>query len=313
MVYKFEDGYRPEWSTPTRLVLDFSANDDEGKFTSMSLRARFGRKTLTATGIPDVVAPRIVPLDRWAYEPSDKLYYSEDLPSWSLPRHFGFSEALRPGWSIALENDAGDHFEVAASNERDLATGFDVVQFFPPGFHWVVTGRDFAGNALEASQPYPSTLPDVDSGTFEVGDSWLSCDSPDLQFLDSCVATVPPDNDDVPALSGERSLLIGQGGVTLRIARMNGASKLLFQARLLRYSDPPAPIVYAYIQALDAGSSARKSSQVTLWSVDPELSSATSSVSLAREVSLDLPAGTGDVLLELDSYPSLWIDSVRTE
>ncbi len=313
MVYYFEDSYRPAWPTPKRLALRFAGKDEHSQVTSMSVSADFdsedGAQTLTTAGARDVNAPSIAESEPWVYDSMDKSYYLEDdVPTWRLPRHFDFTEALLPGWSVALENDAGDHFEVARSNGVALAPGFDVVQFFPPGFHWVITGRDFAGNVLEASSTYRSELPAVDSGSFETDDRWRACDPAIDQELESCVGAAVPGHADLPALAGTRSLFIGSGRVTLRIARTSGATKLLFIGRLTG-----STWLRSDIQALDAGSSARTSRLIESWPLDAASTSGQPPLSLPQEVSIKLPPGSEDVLLSLAAGSAIWLDAVHTE
>jgi hypothetical protein len=63
---------------------------------------------------------------------------------------------------------------------------------------------------------------------------------------------------------------------------------------------------------MDAGSSAGVDQPLDEWSVDPDLSSFSHWVTLPQDVSLQLPPGSGDVLLTL-SPARIWLDSVRTE
>ena len=114
------------------------------------------------------------------------------------------------------------------------------------------------------------------------------------------------------ALTGTRSLFVGIGNVTLRIARTSGATKLLFRARLLS-APQEAGSISSYIQALDAGSSANASQLVESWPLDPNLSTSQSQVSLPQEVSLKLPPGSSDLMLSLASASAIWLDAVHTE
>lgn len=350
LAYEFEEEEAVALPQPDSMELVFSGSDPDGKPSSIEIRAHFGASRyldaahLSAYGKRDHEPPTLRALP--AYDVVPKLDQDpfpltvSNIPSepatfvptywfpWDLPRSFVFSEAIKPGWSVAIEDAAGTLVQLAESNGSEFEIGFDVARYYSEGYRWVVQGEDLAGNALEVAQPYPAReLPLVD-GTFESTTPLAShnyfafiahggfkeavtCDEQAYLEL-PCVGSSAPQHPETTALAGNSSLWFA-GTVFLRIARQPDATVVTFDA--LAATGPVASLRVA-VMSLDVGTSVGPA----YLDVDGEaLEPGAEEVRPVRTFTLPVASGTGDVLVGIQA-PGVWyaeealgIDSLRTE
>lgn len=328
IAHVFEEEVAPTWMMPSDLELSFAArtcppNELSAHFAfAESSRApchadpcpaEYEAQGIDTKAARDVQPPHVTDATWFEYSPADHGYFPRSLPDWQPPRHFEFSEALQPGWVVSVIDDVGKSWEVARDGQGAGAVGgFDVWQFFPPGSHWSVKGRDLAGNAFADDRAYPMYLSDTSDGQFE-GTTSDAEQGVEPYCYGSYGGFTAARNalDGFPILAGDQSLEV-ECGVAMRIARVANATELRFMARI--YSTPPQELgtLSVTVQPLDPGAAAALSTEIGGWTADAAHSTGNSVVSDARELSIPLPAGSKDVMLAFTSHHFL-LDDVHTQ
>ncbi|HVY30439.1 MAG TPA: hypothetical protein VHB79_27965 [Polyangiaceae bacterium] len=323
----FEEEVAPTWMMPSELELSFDSRQCPPQklslhfaFSDTTGDGRHGTEppgheagTIDTSAMLDQQSPRITPPSWLEYSPGDHGYFPTRLPNWQPPRHFEFAEELQPGWVVSVIDDAGKTWEVARDRQGAGAVGgFDVWQFFPPGSHWSVKGRDLAGNPFADDLEYPMYLSDASDGQFEGSTSDADhgvgpyCYGSYAGFTDIRNA-----RDGFLTLAGDQSLDV-ECGVEMRIARVANATELRFRARVYTTAPQEPKTLSVAVQPLDAGASAAQPTEVEDWTADPAHSTGNLLVSEAREVSIPLPAGSKDVMLAFTGRHFL-LDDVHTQ
>jgi len=317
-VYYFEEENKLVWAEPRDVHLEFEGALGNRPPRQVTLTAEYGpgdggagpASTASAVATPDERAPRLRDLSSLERHGASDLYVYWEQPGWQLPRHFEFDELLAPGWSVKLADDEGHSFDVAEwAPDRGDDVGVDVNRFFPAGFHWVIDAHDLAGNRAEGALEY--AVPPVEplDGSFESELGYTP------RWDDGEILTRPWGAPNVRAIAGEHSFYSDSGILTpKRVVRASGAKTLRLSARLLQPSAWPGASLQVRVRPLEAGAGATwQVTEVAGWEQDAAASTTGLWVSAVRDISVPLPSGDADTLIEIGSEAHLWLDSLRTE
>jgi hypothetical protein len=315
----FEEELNPYWAVPERVTLRFNADASRLSLVAhfappLDEREEVEASDVAVSGGRDEVAPRLLEATPYGDTGYDSYEEEEKLP-WHLPRRFEFSEAMKPGWSASLEDDAGNRWLVAESLPGDaLVTGFELDRYFPDGFHWLVEGQDLAGNAISTTDFVGASF-QAQAADFE-GELHLTwrCHDPHESYgpcedePDTCaVETLHP-------IAGARSIAVVQEcELLLRVPRAQDATTLRFQARVKLDEEFGQHGVAVNLRTLDVGSQPKvEDHDLDDWTAAPEPLDGVI-VSQIEEIALPLPAGSDDVLVAINPLSRVWLDSMRTE
>ncbi len=353
MVHAFEEELEEYWAIPDELLLRFDGADTEAPPTEVSVHAHWERvqlehpdaqrdpQTVLGEGQRDDEPPRLWQAPKfghlWDDGGASSLYWPMAHVPYEMPVRFDFSEPLRPGWSVAIEDEQGERWLLAEDDSgADFTTAIEVARYFPRGYRWIVEGEDLAGNPLSVEGDYPGgSLSPVD-GDFEAATSlamltrtWsgdhytpLVLDE-DCEGAGACISATFPGQPGLTAIAGETSLASpaeAQSSRTLFlvVARAQGATTLRFQARLVGES-VDSDVLSISTATLVVGEIVESETlEVADWQVDVALSPDASEdsepqVSELREVTVPLAAGDGELLVRVTAGSGLWLDSLRTE
>lgn len=308
--YDFEDAYETGRSRSPLMHVVFRRENDTAELSAV-VAARVYTLSLLSEAKLDESPPTIGRLDARGTAGIDEVYPGP-FPD------FMFSEPVPPDTVVKITRDQGASAEVHPYLQNGYLVGFGVYDWLSSNFQLDIELRDLAGNEAHYSAPYPGISIVQSAGDFEADPSELDrsyFDNYSWDIFADCDTDVRESVDPgVAALAGTASFLAGGYGYCsawLRFKAKPTDTKLSFEARLIGELSAPVKVC---VSSLGIGGDELCSTFETGWSADTKFPLTPTPVSSVRTLTVDVPSGAIDVLVELDpglSDTRLWIDSLR--
>jgi hypothetical protein len=317
-LYAIENRYEVQQEAARRVRLEIT-RDPDGQL-SAALTAETPEASISAHAVADTTAPELIATG------GSREFLDESTTG--LYQYFAFSEPLADTSQLGLVDSSGNDVAFESIRSEGFVVGIHVEDVISTQAHWQSKLIDLAGNAVRERSTYPGIALSPTTGDFEeekpaffTNDVWNDGVS-NFQCSSRVAASSGSVNDgllDVPAVSGEQSLLAGGDGdcfTYLRVVRPAGATRLLFDARDIHptYQTEPMTLKVS-LDSLAAGGDGSSTESSPDWQVDTEHSDVNWWVSGEQTLSFALPPEGDDFLLSIapGRLQYLWLDSLRFE